>query len=365
MSDDTPLSRPRRRANRARRALLLLAALAVGSEVALSRLIERDPRLRDPEYGCKVTWLSDRIREHPGRPLVLALGSSRVCMGVCPAPRGPGDSPDAVPADDPARPLLFNFGIVGSGPVMELFCLHRLLADGVRPDSLLVEFWPPFLYEEGGQFEERRIDVNRLGRGDVRLLRRYSDDADRLAGRWRQARLLPWSAHRFSLLSMVTPGLLPWYNRHDAAWDGLDPWGWLPAREGPNDPESHRRRMGRTYEFYHPIFEKFCISPVAEQAWRELLGLCRREGISVTLLWMPESGEFRSWYPPAVAAASEDFLGRLRAEYGAGLIDARLWAADPEVPDGFHLSPAGAARFTARLQREVVPGLPLRGRGRP
>jgi hypothetical protein len=356
MATDTPPPRRRQRDARARRALVLLVALALGSQAALSGWLERDPRLRDPEYGRKLARLRERLREQPRRPLVLALGSSRVCMGVCPEPRNPADAPEAVPPGDAARPMLFNFGLIGSGPVMELFCLRRLLADGVRPDALLVEFWPPFLYERDDQLEERRISVNRLARADVALLSRYSEDAEGLAGRWRQARLVPWFAHRLTLLSELSPGWLPWYSRCDYTWQDLDRWGWLPAHDAPPDPESRRQRLAKHASVYGPVFARFVVSPVAEQAWRELLDRCRQERIPVTLLRLPESSEFRAWYPPAVTAASEEFLARLRGEYAPRVVDARPWSSDPDVPDGFHLSAEGAARFTARLQREAVPG---------
>src|SRR5258708_7065794 len=39
-------------------------------------------QLRDPEYGKRVVSLKQRLAENPGRPLVLAVGSSRMSMGV-------------------------------------------------------------------------------------------------------------------------------------------------------------------------------------------------------------------------------------------------------------------------------------------
>ena len=59
-------------------------------------------------------------------------------------------------------PLLFNLSLVGSGPVMELMALRRLYADGVRPDAVVFEYWPPFLREDGPYWEMDRIDPRRL-----------------------------------------------------------------------------------------------------------------------------------------------------------------------------------------------------------
>jgi hypothetical protein len=355
--------RPCRRAARARTAVLLLLALGLGSEVALSGWLERDARVRDPEYGRKLASFRRLRRPQPHRPVVLALGSSRVCMGVCPQPSAKATVPEAVPPNDPARPILFNFGLIGSGPLMELFCLRRLLADGVRPDALLVEFWPPFLFEQDEQCEERRLYVSRLCRADIDLLSRYSEDAGRLAERWRQARLVPCFGHRFALLSELAPGWLPAGSRCDFTWGDLDEWGWLPEYEERMDPELRRQLLASSVRpFYDRIYARFEVSPVADRAWHELLDLCRREGIPVTILRLPEAGEFRAWYPPDVTTRSEAFLAELRREFAPGLVDARDWQPDADLPDAFHLCAEGAARFTARLQREVVPGL-VRKRG--
>src|SRR5262249_53567033 len=88
--------------------------------------------------------------------------------------------------------------------------------------------------------------------------------------------------------------------------------------------------------------------------------LCRREGIAAALLWMPEAGDFRAWYPPAAEAQISAFLAELSRGCGAPLIDARGWAADEDFADAHHLLPCGAAAFSARLCRDALP--PLLGR---
>ena len=75
---------------------------------------------RDPEYGRRANRLRARVAEHPGRPLVLVVGSSRTAMGVCPSawedarPGSPHDPllwpPGYEKKYDPARmPLPANF----------------------------------------------------------------------------------------------------------------------------------------------------------------------------------------------------------------------------------------------------------------
>src|SRR5262249_5963048 len=95
------------------------------------------PELRDPEYGRRAKALRERVREHPTRPLVLVVGSSRSAMGVRPGAweaARPGTARD---------PLLFNMATLGSGPIQELLALRRVYADGFRPAVVLIEYWPP------------------------------------------------------------------------------------------------------------------------------------------------------------------------------------------------------------------------------
>src|SRR5262249_4895699 len=113
------------------------------------------PRLRDPEYGRRADRLKARIAENPGRPLILALGSSRVGAGVKPTEW------EAVRPGRPDDPLLFNMAEVGSGPLIQLLTLHRVYAEGVRPEIVLIEYWPPFMaYDEWPEWP--RVDWERL-----------------------------------------------------------------------------------------------------------------------------------------------------------------------------------------------------------
>src|SRR5262249_53740330 len=90
------------------------------------------------------------------------------------------------------------------------------------------------------------------------------------------------------------------------------------------------------------------------RAQRDLLQLCRDEGIAIALLWMPETAAYRSWYGPDVLARVRAFLGEIGRDYGAPLIDAREWVGDDGFSDGHHLTTAGAAVFTERFGREAL-----------
>src|SRR5262249_57475954 len=106
--------------------------------------------------------LRRRVAAPPHRPLLLMLGSSRPAVGFRPGVLSPaGDDPDS-------GPLVFNFSLLSSGPVLELLCLQRLLDDGIRPDFVLVECWPLMWENRGGKFiEGHGLDTGRLGLLDL------------------------------------------------------------------------------------------------------------------------------------------------------------------------------------------------------
>src|SRR5947209_17503635 len=61
------------------------------------------PELYDEEYGARLGMLKARLREAPGRPLMLAIGSSRLGLGFQPELLPPLQTPSG------QRPLVFNF----------------------------------------------------------------------------------------------------------------------------------------------------------------------------------------------------------------------------------------------------------------
>lgn len=305
------------------------------------------PRVRDPEYGKRLAAVRGRVADHSGRPLVLCVGSSRTAMGVRPG----------VLADRADAPLLVNFALAGSGPVMELMALRRAIADGVKPAAVLVEYWPAFLHEEGGYHEDARIDAARLSPADRPLVRDYFRDpakVDRaLSARW----LNPWFEHRHSLMNQLSPGWLPYHRRSEALWDKIDGWGWLPGREGAT-PAERVSAEAAAAGYYRPLFAQFTVSAVADRALRQTLAECRERGIPVALLYLPESATFRGYMPPAAQALADGHLATIVRDTGVPLIDARGWVSDEALPDGFHLTQAGAAVVTRRLADAVAETLP-------
>jgi hypothetical protein len=312
------------------------------------------PSLRDPEYGYKLALLRQRIAEEPKRELILILGSSR---------SGYGFRPDVVPAwqsREANPPIIFNFALTGSGPILELVCLRRLLAAGIHPARLLIEVLPPTLYQEGTWSEIAWLNLNRLSWDDVQLLRRYAEQPRQFGFDWCRAHVAPCFAQRFCIMSRYAPGWLPWETRQDI-WLGLDRSGWMTYPHTILDAAGQCRALEFARRQYAAALARFHITPVADRALRELLALCRHEDIRATLVLMPEGTIYQSWYPAAARAEIDGYLTSVSREYGVPVIDARSWLPDTAFFDSHHLHPDGATAFTERFAREVLQSVPNPG----
>jgi hypothetical protein len=337
---------------RARAALLVgLAAFAVlqaGLNLSMDRWL---PQLRDPPYAYKAARLRRRVLV-PEKPLtVVVLGSSRTTCGL----KG-GDLEKCLAQTHSGPVVAFNFGMTGAGPLQQLLTLKRLLAEGVRPDLLVVEVLPPLFNGNLPQGEVKRLSATRLRAEELADVARFGGDPDGLRAAWWQAALLPWYTHRYAIISAVKPNLLPYQVRQD--WfRQVDDSGWVESPFGPVSQERHQRALERARVEYTHYLTDYSLGGPACDALRELLGLCRDEGIATALLWMPEGPTFRSWYPPQALGQIDAFLTELSAKYDAPLINAREWVPEEDFADSHHLLLHGAARFTQRLGREALPPL--------
>ena len=289
----------------------------------------------DPKYGCRAVALREQRRQRADRPLLLALGSSRTEQGFRPSLlESPG-------------PMFYNLGRGGSSPLLYLLTLRRLLADGVRPDGLLVEIFPPALVEG----EESAV-VYKPTLRDWPLLRRYPIHA-RTWTFWLQDRLLLWYKYRSGFLASLAPGLLPAQARWgENLWDYRGgEWravgDWISPLERRRLTDDARRR-------YAHSLRHFQLDADADRALRELLDTCLAQDIAVVLFLMPESDEFRAWYSPEAHRSLSSYVSDLQTEYKLPAIDARDWFDKSEFSDGHHLLKRSAVAFTQRFAREVV-----------
>lgn len=328
--------------------LMALAILNVGFVL----LLDFGPRrLRDPEYGKRIAQLQDRIAENPGRPLVVVIGSSRTAMGVRPGV-----------LNDPTQPLIFNMSLVGSGPIMELLTVRRMLADGVKPDAVLLEYWPAFLREDGPYSEEGRFQTTRLYPVDRPTIREFWHDPLRTEQSMLRQRMSPWYSHRMPMMNQLMASWLPSRQRTDSSFEKIDSWGWLPGHKYSTlalIEAGHAASAG----FYVPLFRDYRIGTDADRAIRAAVSDLRTAGVRVALLYMPESARFRSFMPTTAVTLAESHFDRTRSELALPVIDCRGWVGDEQLPDGFHLTQPGAAEFTQKLAPAITATFPELSRG--
>jgi hypothetical protein len=354
-SEDIALSphRTRRKAafnRRARVAVVCGVLFFVAGQAAFRLALAWHPVIGDREFGSKLDNLRARIAESPGRPLVVMLGSSRVATGF---------RPDALPrivGPDGREAIAFNFAQVGTGPQIAHLVLQRLLAQGVRPDWVFVEFWPPFWASDG--YLGGLIDSLNLATLDwpaARLVASYLPRPKQFYGRWLPAQLTPIFASRFSLLSHLGASWAPNFDP-DRRLRNLDESGWWAPRSEIDDAD--RRRLVAHYRgIYGERLAQLKIRPTPDRALHDLLALCRRNSIKAAIVVLPEGDDFRALYPPDARLAVDAYLARISRD--ATIIDARDWVPDAGFSDGHHLLPAGATAFTERFGRDALSPLLL------
>ncbi|HEY7314362.1 MAG TPA: hypothetical protein VH643_33745 [Gemmataceae bacterium] len=362
------------RANGRAKATLVWGVLAfLAAQGVLAYVVGRShPEIRDPEYGYRFIRLREQAEAAPDRPLFLILGSSRTLSGICPP------SLPAWPANAGPEPRVFNFSLLGAGPVRELMTLRRLLAAGHRPKWLLIEVWPPYWPQQGYWLDEFHIMQQDLRPEDLSVVARYFTDRETALGKLATEVLVPVIGFRSNLLARLVPPLLSpdqrWREQRFAFWEGGELTGWRPWL-AHGTAEDFRARIAGVKQQTKPCLDNFSISETADRATREILDECRRRNIKAALILMPEHSELRGWYTPAVREQVNAYLTRLRSEYQVPIFDTREWVGDDEFHDLTHMAPPAAPVYTQHLGRELLlpwlterndklkyPGAPATGR---
>ena len=310
------------------------------------------PWITEPVYGRKLALLRLRLKEHPSPALVVAIGSSRTLNGVR------GDAIEPVLEQALGRPVtVFNAGVPGADCVANRLYLRRLLHDDIRPSLVLLETPLPLLLRHDGDdaLRENVCSACSLRRDEFRLVPRHSSDSEPPSRTdWAVARAVPIYAHRFSLMSQIAPGFLPFADRLDQ-FNNLDRWGWIafPAV----GPEKRAARRKEALRLFADGLKAGKLSEPRVNALRETLALCRREHIAAAILVMPEGPAFRGSYPPGIAERLGTLLRNTAREFDAAVLWTRDWMDEEAFNDSSHLLPEAAARFSRRLATEQL--LPL------
>lgn len=335
---------------RARRVIIGAVLFLLGLQIASALLIDcRFPELCDPEYRIRLEKLRARLAEHPDRPLVLMLGSSRVLNGFQPQQLNRLATSAGLPVNS------FNFGLLCAGPLRQYMALQHLLADNIRPQLLLLEMMPP-LYNEPGKdrfCDENWFYIPPLTLADMARLHSHFARPHRLYLPWLVSRLVPGCEYQQRIFLQLATGCLP-PPEIVARDDKIDAWGWMPTPTPIVTPEEQRCHTEAAHRQYAHAFPEFRLGSQPCRLLCDMLEACRREHIAVRLIRMPEAGSFRGWYTPSAEAQIEAFLAGLSQRFGVETVNARQWIADSEFWDGHHLLPPGAAVFTERLGHEVI-----------
>jgi hypothetical protein len=315
----------------------------VGLQVGMAVVIDwRIPRLYDEEYGVRLAALRERRAAEPERPLLLVVGSSRVGMGF---------APDLLPelrTSSGAHVLPFNFSHLAGGPMLNLMLVRRLLAQGIRPQWLVLEVVPASL-----AYESTSMPTTNAAAADLPMLFGYVEPW-RIVSVYARQRLIPWHRLRTRILREVAPAWAPLNDPRDKI--RLTPLGgddfWL--LETALSPEEASWRTAMVRDTYYDQFQNFHVDARGDRATRELLDLCRRERVTVALLLTPEASVYRSWYSASARVEVDAYLARIGREYGVSVIDARTWLADSDFTDSHHPLKRGAEAFTKRLGRDLL-----------
>lgn len=302
----------------------------------------RKPEWRDPEYGHRLKQLLP-LAASDGGPLVVVLGSSRSQMGFSPSHLG-----------ESAQQLrVYNLSQAGAVPLHQLLNLQRLLADGVKPDCVLVEVRSPIL--AGREPADALLFPQRLSIAELSRMTPYCDNPVSLRDKWLAARITPWSAYRSVLMSHWLHGLMPWQHRQDFMWKMMQPGGWLPYPHADVPPKQRAEETTKAMGVYRNYLADFRIAPLPDRALRDLLTLARERGIRVAFFTLPESATFRTIYTPEARTRIHDYFTDLNREFGTPYFDTGDWLPDETLyADGHHLLRRGAIAFCERFGHDCL-----------
>jgi hypothetical protein len=325
-------------------AVALAVQLAAGWAIHTNRM-----PLRDPTYTDKF----DKLLTHPGftqgagpRKLMF-IGSSRTLAGIN------AGAVEASLTRQIGRPVAaFNFGIPGAGPITNAVYLRRLLADGVKPDAVVLEVHPLLLAAQTALPPEAPwFPTTRLRPDELPLVRRFGFPAAAPAAHGYRGWLLPLHEYRVPFMDRyATP--LSVTEVPQGVYQVSDSHGFVRGREVPL--EERPKQLERARRQYALLLAGYQPGGCEVAALRDSLEACRGAGIPCAVVLAPESSEFRGWYPEAGLAQFNQLLRGLAGEFACPVIDAREWLPDEQLGDGHHPTGSGADAFTDRLTREVL-----------
>ena len=283
------------------------------------------------------------------------LGSSLTGWGLDPAAMA-----DLRPGS-PGGPVVFNFGIDSSGPVGHLLYLRRLLAEGIRPDLILLEAEPRFMIRKYNTVaSEHYLQTLYVHFKDLSVLDRYDPAASELRADWAELVCLPWYYHRLDFQNSYLASWVPRMQRTNR-WIFFDRNGWEGKLTDYSSHEPLTHELVVLEGQYH--LHEIDASPTYDPAYRaqcEMVETCRRRHIPVLFVRMPDNSSMRE-PAPELKRRIDGFYANLKRDTGAGFIDARDWVEDVGFIDGSHLRREGSVVFSQRLGSQYLKPILDRG----
>lgn len=292
----------------------------------------------DAEFRVHKEVLQNRLSEHPDQSAFVMVGSSRVSFGFDPESLSPLTDADG------KQVIAFNFGHFNAGPTSNLLTVDRLLRSNIKPRWIMVEVTPSLCFCDWSGF------VHDSSWGDIKTVSNYYSIRKFGGSVLRQYLLLPWFQHRGDLQEHYLQETQE--ERRDLK---ITSYGWWLG-VGEQISPGHRLEITEHQRivFGENLSGAMHIEPASAAALRELLTLCRKEGIHVALIMMPEGNTFRSWYSPSAEAEFQELMGNITAEFQVPVFDTREWFDDSYFSDSHHLMRPGAREFTRRFEGEIL-----------
>ncbi len=330
--------------------VVLTAALAGAVETV-------KPEWRDPEFALRLNQVREWKTKAPGRPLVVAFGSSRTQMGISPAAMGFPDNPDS--------PLVYNLGYRAAHPLGVFLQFTRLLDAGVKPAAVLVQLSAVELVILGPAERQYTVWAPRLTATDLTTWEPFCKAPSAFRWPWVRARASAWTTYREAVVNDLLPKWQTKRQREDFVWETMDEYGFAPH---PTEVMPEPRRLEMLHDArrkHNRGFMVFTPGPTTQPAFRSLVERCRSEGIPVAFYWTPESATYQSWYSPRSRAAIAGFEQSLREEFGPVFPAPQGLLAESDFADGYHLLRGGAAKYSRWLaDTHLKPWLASQGVGK-
>lgn len=308
------------------------------------------PDFWDPQYANKAVLLRDFIKRHPGKPVCVMLGSSKIDYGVRPAVVEDWmNRPDA--------PAIFNFGLSGCDLFREWICLRRIVEDGMKPQYMGIEIPAILLHKKQSLYISSDDLVIRARRSEFAQYDHYSEDpkttGPQLRNAWLQSRFNP--AYQYGIRShslnqplwRIVPGLRRLLDTHP-----YDEWGWLQGIPADADPVRFREALEKNSLYHKSELSDPTITKESIQALDDILAFCKEQHITPFFIMMPEPPEFQALYSPETMQAINTFAADFSRTRGVKIIDARTWVGSDKFLDSLHLLAPGAEQFTKRFVTE-------------